>query len=472
MIDLSLRRKCVIMTFVCLTFWSVATTADPIPQTPKPYDAAERGAVDESEFASVDEIVPRPPMDVTPEPSGLPIRFSDNKLNPPLSTSSSSSSGSSAFSRNTATSSNTTAIVGIIGGVIVATLICGVWAISNRRAQEKLKDVDGATITTHQSSTKQDRKGTMRTDPFILMKDTGEDKHDIWNDPLVKSVRIPFKSVKINNSIAKGGYGEIYKGTYHERIVAVKKLLPENRRSLVYINQMFEEVKLMAMFEHPQIIEFIGVSWDAPSDVCIVTEFMDGGDLKSLLVQYDEEKRPMGFDAEKIRMAHEVSLAVVYLHTLDTRVMHRDLKSSNVLLTSCHSVKLSDFGVSREMFDCSSATMTTGVGSGLWMAPEILVGECYDEHADLFSLGIMLTELDTQKAPYALVKKEFSPRFPQTMLLQMIAAGTIRAEFSKAAQQSYPELVELGYSLLSINPNDRPSIFDVSYCLHQILRHN
>uniref|UniRef100_H3G6F2 Protein kinase domain-containing protein n=1 Tax=Phytophthora ramorum TaxID=164328 RepID=H3G6F2_PHYRM len=74
--------------------------------------------------------------------------------------------------------------------------------------------------------------------------------------------------------------------------------------------------------------------------------------------------------------------ALTYLHSLATPVIHRDLKSRNILLNHAMAAKLTDFGISRERLD---RTMTAGVGTSVWMAPEVMLGEKYDVKADIFS---------------------------------------------------------------------------------------
>uniref|UniRef100_H3G576 Protein kinase domain-containing protein n=1 Tax=Phytophthora ramorum TaxID=164328 RepID=H3G576_PHYRM len=89
--------------------------------------------------------------------------------------------------------------------------------------------------------------------------------------------------------------------------------------------------------------------------------------------------------------------ALGYLHACTPPVIHRDLKSNNVLLTDKLEPKVIDFGVSRGLVDL---TMTAGVGTPYWTAPEILEGKRYTEKADIYSFGVVLSELDTGKIPY------------------------------------------------------------------------
>ncbi|KAJ8520658.1 hypothetical protein ON010_g17918 [Phytophthora cinnamomi] len=222
---------------------------------------------------------------------------------------------------------------------------------------------------------------------------------------------------------------------------------------------------MAAVMDHPHIAKFIGVAWDSLTDLCSLTEFMDGGDLKALLVRYQEENHPVGFDHSKVMIALHVAHALTYLHSLDPPVIHRDLKSKNILLSQEMDAKLTDFGISRERID---ETMTAGVGTSMWMAPEVMLGNPYDEMADIFSFGVVLSELSTHLSPYANARLSVGSNQPmaRTVVLQNVAAGRLSVEFSDAGPES---MVELGRACISMDPKDRPTAAEALYRLHKVL---
>ncbi|KAG6958133.1 hypothetical protein JG687_00009581 [Phytophthora cactorum] len=187
---------------------------------------------------------------------------------------------------------------------------------------------------------------------------------------------------------------------------------------------------------------------------------MEGGDLRTLLDSYKKSNHPEGFDREKVTIALHVAHALTYLHSLDPPVIHRDLKSRNILLNEMHEAKLTDFGVSRERLD---RTMTAGVGTSLWMAPEVMIGEKYDDKADIFSFGVVLSELDTHTLPYAQARQE---QMTDATLLQRVAMGTVTVEFSEAGPKS---IADLGYACVSVDPTMRPSAAEALFKLQVIL---
>ncbi|ETL25339.1 TKL protein kinase [Phytophthora nicotianae CJ01A1] len=291
----------------------------------------------------------------------------------------------------------------------------------------------------------------------------------LWDDPAIVAARIPMDRITPGEVISRGGFGEVLKGTYKDRDVAIKRLLPESRKDLAKIEEFLAEVKLQAALEHDRVVRFVGVAWDSLTDLCVVSEFMEGGDLRALLIKFDEvDHRPVGFDAEKARVALDVAHALTYLHCLDPMVLHRDLKSKNILLDRRWRAKLTDFGVSRERSD---RTMTAGVGTSLWMAPEVMMGERYDEKADLFSFGVVLSELDSHKLPYASAKTTETGRvIPDTAILQLVSSGRLSVEFTPPASPALEAMVHLGKACVAFEPDARPTASQALYQMQLVMR--
>eukprot|EP00644_Phytophthora_capsici_P014507 jgi/Phyca11/503452/fgenesh2_kg.PHYCAscaffold_3_\ len=292
----------------------------------------------------------------------------------------------------------------------------------------------------------------------------GRHSSSLWDDPVIVAARIPVDRVELGELLSRGGFGEVYRGRYREQTVAVKTLLPSTRKDMNHIEAFLAEIKLMATMEHAQIVQFVGVAWESLSELYAVSEFMEGGDLRTLLVKYYENGHPRGFDPAKIKMALQVAHALTYLHSLDPVVLHRDLKSRNILLTETLDAKITDFGASRERSD---RTMTAGVGTSFWMAPEVVMGEQYGEKADVFSFGVVLSELDTHELPYSHAKEnsETGRPLPDTAVLQLVLMGRLQVQFSGVGPS---EMTELAQQCLQIEPENRPTAADVLYRLHTI----
>ncbi|GAB9472307.1 Tkl protein kinase, partial [Globisporangium polare] len=157
----------------------------------------------------------------------------------------------------------------------------------------------------------------------------------------------------------------------------------------------------------------------------------------------------------------DVAEALVYVHSFMPPLVHRDLKSRNVLLNSEMQAKLTDFGVSRYRSDQN--TMTAGVGTGRWMAPEVITGEGdYGTAADMFSFGVLLSELDNHKIPYEDIRGKHGNRLPEAAILQMVLSGELKSTMSA---QCPNKVAELASRCFSLSPADRPSATEVAYIL-------
>jgi len=133
----------------------------------------------------------------------------------------------------------------------------------------------------------------------------------------------------------------------------------------------------------------------------IITDFCKGGDLFKLLHNQDEIELTLNV---QVQLLHDIATAMAFLHGSTPVVLHRDLKSLNILLLEpvasegdVITVKVCDFGHSRKI---GSRPGTVCVGTHHWMAPEILVGEPYDHHADVFSFAMVIFEVLCREVPF------------------------------------------------------------------------
>lgn len=270
--------------------------------------------------------------------------------------------------------------------------------------------------------------------------------------------KISYRSLRLDKLIAKGANGEVRRGEYAHQTVAIKRLLLEMRDDIRCIEYFAKEIHIASILEHPNIVRFIGVSWRLLSELCMVSEFLPQGDLAHYLAS--PASQSLTWKTEKISLASDIASALVYLHSLVPVIIHRDLKSLNVLLTDSLEAKLSDFGLSRER--TFEETMTSGVGTLLWTAPEILRGDRYSEKADIYSYGVVLSELDTCLPPYKLNEELVRGKTKSFELLPMIRNGRISPRFSPTVP---PALFSLAQLCLDQNPERRPNAMQIVYIL-------
>ncbi|GMF20338.1 unnamed protein product [Phytophthora lilii] len=351
-------------------------------------------------------------------------------------------------SASNSASSNTINRVGIAGGVGIAigllvVFFCCIWKRHNKPENSSQRSYHDPLIARGSAWS-----GGTTDDAEPSTLGTG-----LWNDNTIIATRVPRDQVVIHGLISRGGFGEIYRGMYNHEPVAIKMLFPEMRGDLKKVNAFLAEVKLMAGLTHPHIVRFVGVAWGSLTDLCVLTELMQGGDLRALLKDFEARGHPQGIDHDKIRIAYHIAQALTYLHSLSPIVIHRDLKSKNVLLTEDLDARITDFGVSRER---QEQTMTAGVGTMLWMAPEVMMAEHYDEKADIFSFGVLLSELDLQALPYSHARcdSQTGKKVPDAVILQKVSSGALQVTFSP---HCLPAVVELGRECVSMDPSARPS---------------
>ncbi|CAJ2675946.1 unnamed protein product [Trifolium pratense] len=204
---------------------------------------------------------------------------------------------------------------------------------------------------------------------------------------------IPWEEIAMGERIGLGSYGEVYRGEWHGTEVAVKKFLLQDI-SGESLEEFKSEVQIMRRLRHPNVVLFMGAI-TRPPNLSIVTEFLPRGSLYRLIHrpnnQLDERRR--------LRMALDTARGMNYLHNSTPVIVHRDLKSPNLLVDKNWVVKVCDFGLSRMKYSTFLSSRSTA-GTAEWMAPEVLRNELSDEKCDVFSYGVILWELSTLRQPW------------------------------------------------------------------------
>ncbi|EGZ11204.1 hypothetical protein PHYSODRAFT_518441 [Phytophthora sojae] len=260
--------------------------------------------------------------------------------------------------------------------------------------------------------------------------------------------RVPYESLSFDKSLSKGASGEVWIGSYAGQQVAIKKLLQSTGQKAESVQAFAEEIELSSSLVHPHIVEFVGVAWNSLSNLAMVMEFFPRGNLQDYLHKNIDL---LSWARDRVQMAVAIAQALQYLHSRPPSIIHRDLKSNNILLTDRLEPKLIDFGVSRGLVDL---TMTAGVGTPYWTAPEILEGKRYTEQADIYSFGVVLSELDTGRIPYHDAVTEGGGKAKPFQVLQDVMAGKLRPSFSRDCP---PRIQRIGLACLAFEPSSRPT---------------
>lgn len=201
--------------------------------------------------------------------------------------------------------------------------------------------------------------------------------------------------VHLGRRLGRGAFGEVYEAMYHFQKVAVKKyfgaqLRPNDRAKII------DEILLMAELKHKYLVAFLGVIEEASGIPSLVMECAEQGSLYDYLGAH----RDIAW-SWRLRVADELARGLAYLH--QKNLVHRDIKSLNVVLDEDFHAKWCDFGLA-VLKQHATATQThhdQAAGTARWMAPELFEDEpVISRKADIWSYGMVLFELATQTVPY------------------------------------------------------------------------
>ncbi|GJP40408.1 hypothetical protein CLOM_g24678 [Closterium sp. NIES-68] len=279
--------------------------------------------------------------------------------------------------------------------------------------------------------------------------------------------------LEIGALIAVGASGEVRKGEYEGEEVAVKILKGEGKDIHSMVAEFRREVvTLMSCGECPQLLKFLGVCVDVRGRMCIVTKFMEGGTLSEMLrrrqplqpsqQQQQQQQQQRGAarklsTKEVLSIAMDVAKAMAFLHKHG--MIHRDLKSANILLDRDNRAVVGDFGVVR--LKTERGEMTKEVGTYRWMAPEAFGTSSWPvtHKADVYSYGIVLWELVAGEVPFA----DYSP-------LQAAVAVALNGARPPVPGNCPAGLRRLMERCWDKAPKERPEFTEVIGALQQMMR--
>ncbi|PWA88680.1 PAC motif-containing protein [Artemisia annua] len=253
----------------------------------------------------------------------------------------------------------------------------------------------------------------------------------LWEDLITKE------------QIGQGSCGTVYHGLWFGSDIAIKLFTYQEYSDNVMVS-FKQEVSLMKRLRHPNILLFMGAV-TSPQHLCIVTEFLPR--LRNSN-QLDLRRR--------LHMAIDIAQGMNYLHRCNPPIVHRDLKSSNLLVDKNWSVKVGDFGLSRIKHQTYLKTKS-GKGTPQWMAPEVIRNEQADEKSDVYSFGVVLWEIITGKIPW----DDLNP-------MQVIAAVGFmnrRLEIPKDLDPLWASLIN---SCWCSEPKSRPTFQEILVVLKEL----
>nr|XP_010327687.1 ethylene-inducible CTR1-like protein kinase isoform X1 [Solanum lycopersicum] len=211
----------------------------------------------------------------------------------------------------------------------------------------------------------------------------------------VEEFNIPWNDLVLMEKIGAGSFGTVHRGDWHGSDVAVKILMEQDFHA-ERLKEFLREVAIMKRLRHPNIVLFMGAVIQPPN-LSIVTEYLSRGSLYRLL--HKPGAREVLDERRRLCMAYDVANGMNYLHKRNPPIVHRDLKSPNLLVDKKYTVKICDFGLSR--FKANTfLSSKTAAGTPEWMAPEVIRDEPSNEKSDVYSFGVILWELATLQQPW------------------------------------------------------------------------
>ena len=213
---------------------------------------------------------------------------------------------------------------------------------------------------------------------------------------------IEFGRYQLLERLAVGGMAELFKARVFgshgfQKAVVIKKILPHLAVDTSFVNMFIDEAKITARLEHPKIAQVLELG-TIEQQLYIAMEFVDGADVLAILRSLAIRKQALPAQLA-VHIAAEVLDALDYAHMAKDEsgrllgIVHRDISPSNVLVSRRGDVKLADFGIAHAVERQQKTQAGTLKGKYGYMSPEQVVGAELDGRSDLFSVGIVLTEM-------------------------------------------------------------------------------
>jgi len=194
--------------------------------------------------------------------------------------------------------------------------------------------------------------------------------------------------------LGQGAMGVVYRARdpLIDRVVAIKTIqMSMQEEHAEYQARFYQEARAAGKLSHPNIVTVYDIG-NTGRIAYIAMEFLAGQELAALL----EQGKPLAF-AQAVHIAAQVASGLAYAH--QHHVVHRDIKPANILIGE-GTVKIADFGVARMRFSRTLTNTGTIVGSPRYMSPEQVLGRRTGPQSDIFSLGVVLYEMLTGRAPF------------------------------------------------------------------------
>ncbi|XP_044961608.1 wall-associated receptor kinase 3-like isoform X1 [Hordeum vulgare subsp. vulgare] len=263
-----------------------------------------------------------------------------------------------------------------------------------------------------------------------------------------------------DNIAGRGGFGTVYKGILSDQmVVAIKKA---QRVDQSQVEQFVNEMVILSQVNHKNVVQLVGCCLESEVPL-LVYEFITNG---ALFHHLHNTSALMPWK-ERLRIAMETATALAYLHMAsEMPIIHRDVKSSNILLDESFTAKVSDFGASRPMAHNQTHVTTLVQGTLGYMDPEYFQTSQLTERSDVYSFGVVLIELLTRQKPIFGGKMDevrslalhFSILFHENRLSEIVD----RLVYEEAGARHVKTVAQLALRCLRVKGEERPRMVEVA----------
>uniref|UniRef100_A0A0E0PDJ9 Protein kinase domain-containing protein n=1 Tax=Oryza rufipogon TaxID=4529 RepID=A0A0E0PDJ9_ORYRU len=337
---------------------------------------------------------------------------------------------------------------------LATTLLCYYWTMKKRKVARKRAELF------------RKNGGLLLQQRFSMIPSQGEESSSkIFSAEELKNATENYSE---NRILGRGGHGTVYKGILpNKTTIAIKKsiLFDESQ-----VEQFVNEITILSQIDHPNVVKLLGCCLETKVPL-LVYEFIPNG---TLFQHIHNRSATLSLTWEDcLRIAEETAEALAYLHsTSSTPIIHRDIKSSNILLDENFVAKISDFGASRSVPSDHTHVTTLIQGTIGYLDPEYFQTSQLTEKSDVYSFGVVLAELLTRQKPISVGRPEESCNLAMYIVI-LLDERRLLQEIEphilvEAGEEQIYAVAQLSVRCLNVKGEERPVMREVASVLHSL----
>ncbi|XP_018483875.1 LEAF RUST 10 DISEASE-RESISTANCE LOCUS RECEPTOR-LIKE PROTEIN KINASE-like 1.3 isoform X2 [Raphanus sativus] len=368
--------------------------------------------------------------------------------------------------------------IGFAGGFLGATLLAGaVLCVMSRRKKLAAQNISkGLSTTSPYSSSNTMSKTTTSTTISGSNHSLMPSISNLANGSVYFGVQVfsyeelEEATANFSRELGDGGFGTVYYGILKDgRAVAVKRLF---ERSLRRVEQFKNEIDILRHLKHPNLVILYGCTTRHSRELLLVYEYISNGTLADHLHGDQAQSRPICWPA-RLNIAIQTASALSFLHA--SGIIHRDVKTTNILLDSNYQVKVADFGLSRLFSTDQTHISTAPQGTPGYVDPEYY--QCYrlNEKSDVYSFGVVLSELISSKEAVDITRHRHDINLANMAVTKIqndavheLADLTLGFARDPAVKRMMMSVAELAFRCLQQEREVRPSMDEIVEVLRGI----